>query len=482
MKLRSSASLSSRMLRSTLLGLALAGCIGTALAQQAPGRGGPTGPAVRVTAPVVLAGSTVEVAGTGFKPGQKITLSAGGAALNAQPYVADGEGRFTGTLAVPASAGLGAYVVAVSADGASDGLSPLELKISKQVPLSGQDRFEAVGRKLVQGLYQSAYSAKNDVVFVASAVGRPPVHKSALLKVDPRTLAILAQVAPAPAPAQERAGEGGPAAGGRQAPRDPGVYAVYGVAVDDANGNVWVTNTRQDTVAVYRQSDLKLVKQFPVGAVPHSRDVVIDAARGRAYVSAVGEDYIAVFDTRTLAPLANIPVASSTPDGKFAPVSLYLDAATGKLYTVSLRTAEAAVIDGASGKVEKVLPLEGTKGAIGVAYDSAAGHLLAVSQSSDNLLIVDVASGRVLHDVYVGAGALGVTYDPVHRLAYVASRGAGTVTVVDAQGRIVANLDGGTYPNHVAADGKGEMFLINKSRGEDDSKGDRITRISPKAK
>lgn len=95
---------------------------------------------------------------------------------------------------------------------------------------------------------------------------------------------------------------------------------------------------------------------------------------------------------------------------------------------------------------------------------------------------MDVASGRVLHDVYVGAGALGVTYDPVHRLAYVASRAAGTVTVVDAQGRIVANLDGGTYPNHIAADGKGDVFLINKSRGEDDPQGDRITRITPRAK
>lgn len=481
MKLRSYASPSSRWLSTSLLGLALAGCIGTALAQQAPGRGGPSGPAVRVTAPVVLAGATVEVAGSGFKPGQKITLSAGGAALNAQPYVADGEGKFAGTLVVPADAGLGAYPVTVAADGTAEGLSPLQLKISKQVPLSGQGGFEVVGKKLVQGLYQSAYSAKNDVVFVTSAVGRPPVRQSALLKVDPRSLDILAQVAPQPAPAQVRDGEGGPAAG-QQAPRDPGVYALYGVAVDDANGNVWVTNTRQDTVAVYRQSDLKLVKQFPVGAVPHSRDVVIDAARGRAYVSAVGEDYIAVFDTRTLAPLANIPVASSTPDGTFAPVSLSLDAATGKVYTVSLRSAEAAVIDGAAGKVEKVIPLQGTKGTIGVAYDSAARHLLAVSQSSDNLLIVDVASGRVLHDVYVGAGALGVAYDPVHRLAYVASRAAGTVTVVDAQGKIVANLDGGTYPNHVAADGKGDVFLINKSRGEDDPKGDRITRISPKAK
>ena len=44
----------------------------------------------------------------------------------------------------------------------------------------------------------------------------------------------------------------------------------------------------------------------------------------------------------------------------------------------------------------------------------------------------------------------------------------------------VANLDGGTFPNHVHEDGKGHVFAVNKSRGEDDPKGDRITRIAPK--
>ena len=78
-----------------------------------------------------------------------------------------------------------------------------------------------------------------------------------------------------------------------------------------------------------------------------------------------------------------------------------------------------------------------------------------------------------------GAGALNVTFDPVKRLAYVSNRGAGTVTVIDPDGRIVANLDNGTLPNHVATDGKGNVFAVNKSRGEDDAKGDRITRITP---
>ncbi|WP_425530588.1 YncE family protein, partial [Stenotrophomonas maltophilia] len=111
---------------------------------------------------------------------------------------------------------------------------------------------------------------------------------------------------------------------------------------------------------------------------------------------------------------------------------------------------------------------------------AARNRLYVASQGTDNLLIVDVAAGKVLHDVPVGAGALNVAFDDASGLAYVSNRGAGTVTVVNGDGKVVANLDGGTLPNHVRADGKGNVFAVNKSRGAEDPKGDRITRITPK--
>jgi DNA-binding beta-propeller fold protein YncE len=337
------------------------------------------------------------------------------------------------------------------------------LRVSPNLPLSGQQAFQQSSGKLVQGLYQSAYSAGSNALFVTSAVGRPPVTQSQLLKVDPKTLKVVKAITPAQVP---------DAKGGS-------VFAVYGVGVDDANGNVWVSNTRQDTVAVYRQSDLSLVHQFPVGAVPHARDVVVDAKRGKVFASAAGEDHLSVFDARTFKALEPITLASGVDDEKFVPMSLVLDEASGKLFTVSIGTPEAAVIDVASGKVEKVIDLGNSISASGVAFDAKRNRLFVASQGTDNLLIVDVASGKVLHDVPVGAGALNVAFEPVSGLAYVTNRGAGTVTVVDGDGKVVGNLDGGTFPNHVREDGKGNVFAVNKSRGADDPKGDRITRITP---
>lgn len=409
-------------------------------------------------------GSTAEIIGSQFVPGQQVELLRGATVLNAQPITVDADGSFKTRLAIPADAVPGQHPLVVRASHPA-AATVATLRVSPQLPLSGEARFDLQTRKAVQGLYQSDYSAASNALFVTSAVGRPPVSQSQLLKIDPATLQVVKTVTPAVVP------------GGR----GNSVHAVYGVGVDDAKGTVWVTNTRQDTVAVYRQSDLSLVHQFDIGAVPHARDVVVDAQRGRAYVSATGEDFVAVFDTARLQQLEPIRITSGVDEGTFTPMSLDLDPATGKLYTVSMGTPEAAVIDGVAGKVEKVIALDNASSPAGVAYDAARGLLFVASQGSDNLLIVDAAGGKVLHDVAVGAGALNVTFEPMAGLAYVSNRGAGTVTVVARDGSVVANLAGGTYPNHVSSDGKGAVFAVNKSKGADDAEGDRVARITPRS-
>lgn len=415
---------------------------------------------------VVVPGGEATLRGSSFKPGQTVVLELGGVVLNAdgKPYTADDKGAFEATVAIPATAVPGQHpVVAIVSNPPAAAVVPL--KVSPVIPVSGAEKFAAVSEKLVPGLYQVAYSPKNNVLFVTSAVGRPPVKQSKLVKLNADTLATEAAVDAAPV-----------------AGRDDGhLHAVYGVSVDDSTDTVWTTTTRDGSVAVFKQSDLSLVKQFEADAVPHSRDVVVDAERGRAYASAVGSSVVAVFDTKTLEKIADIEIPSSVRREKFTPTSLALDPKNHKLYTVSLATSEAAVIDTRTDKVEKTIPLPGAKSAIGVAVDGENNQLYVVSQGSDNLLIVDIESGKILHEVATGAGALNVEFDPVSKLAYVANRGAGTVTVVNPQGEIVANLEAGTFPNHVRADGKGHVFVINKARGQDDATGDRITRLSPKS-
>ncbi|MEH3021182.1 MAG: ATP-binding protein [Pseudomonas oryzihabitans] len=411
----------------------------------------------------ILAGSEVTLEGRGFKPGQQVTLSRGGVALNPDAaYVADAQGAFKATIRIPEDAAPGQHPIVISTAQPS-GAAVFPLKVSPVVPLSGADAYRLTAVKLVPGLYQVDISAKTGALFVTSAVGRPPVKVSQLVKLDPKDLSIERQVTPAAAPGQ-----------------DAGVYAVYGVGVDDRNGNVWTTNTRQNTVAVYRQSDLGLVKQFEPGTVSHAHTVVIDEQLDRAFVSAAMTPDIVSFDAKTPAVRKHITIESGVRGEQFAVVGLHLDPAVHKLYAVSMKTNEAAVIDAKDEKVEKVFPIQGAKTPMGVAHDPQTDRLFITAQGSDNLLIVDAKTGQTLHNVATGAGALSVVFDPVKRLAYVTNRGAGTLTVIDPDGTIKANLELGTFPNHAVVDGKGVVYAVNKAKGQDDAEGDRITRVVAK--
>jgi len=119
---------------------------------------------VRANTQVILPGSEVELTGQGFKPGQKVTLLRGETALNATPYVADAEGKFTGKLSIPANAAAAVHPVVVRTSG-PDAASIFDLKISKTIPLSGQTAFNINDVQLPGGLYQVAYGAAGKALF-----------------------------------------------------------------------------------------------------------------------------------------------------------------------------------------------------------------------------------------------------------------------------------------------------------------------------
>jgi DNA-binding beta-propeller fold protein YncE len=262
--------------------------------------------------------------------------------------------------------------------------------------------------------------------------------------------------------------------------RDGGVFAVYGLDVDDSKDTVWVTNTRQDTVAVYRQSDLALVKQFDPGTVYHARDVRVHEGLGKAYVSATFTPEVVVFDTAANEEAGRISIPSGKRREEFGTASLSLDEAANRLYVAGLGTAEVAVIDTASDEVLDVFPVPGARSVIGVSHDPQTGRIFVAAQGSDNLVILDGESGEVIADTPVGAGALNVVFDPVTRHAYVASRGAGTITVTDANGAIVANLGPAPLANHVSLGLDGTIYAVDKSAGAREADADQLLRIRPR--
>lgn len=420
----------------------------------------------------IEAGSEVIVTGEGFDPDQQVTLLYGATPLPGGALIADAEGKIAGTITVPADAVSGNHPIVVVAQGPYHAIVE-DLKVSPTIPLSGQDDYRITEAQPLRGLYQTAYSPKNNALFVTAAVGRPPVRQSELARLDPDTLEVVARVTPASAPAVA------PRPGSDEPPRDPGLYAVYGVGVDDANDTVWITNTRQNTAAVYNQADLSLVKQFEPGTVNHARDVVIDEALGKAYVSATFAPEVVVFDTDSLEVMNRIAIPSLQRGEEFSAASLSFDPAKHRLYVVSLSTSEVAVIDTQTGTVEKVFPVPGARSAIGVSHDPVTGRIFVAAQGSDNLVVLDGESGEVIADTPVGAGALNVAFDPVTRHAYVSNRGAGTIAVTDVDGRLVANLGPAPLANHVSLGPDGVIYAVDKSANARGAENDTIMKIEP---
>ncbi|SEC08156.1 YncE family protein [Rhodobacter sp. 24-YEA-8] len=423
----------------------------------------------------VVAGSVVSITGERMIPGQEITLMRGNTVLNEGGPIRVGEsGKFRFDLTLDAKAVTGLQPILVIAEKPS-AATVVDLKISPNLAIEGADKFDITSAPVTRGLYQLAYSPSRHVFYVTSAVGRPPVKDSALSKVDPDTLKVIEQITPAAAPVPE----GGPAPAADDDGR-PALYAVYGLGLDEAAGRLWTTNTRQNTIAVYSADDLSLVKQFEPDFIAHPFSVQVDEGAGRIYISSARSPVIEVIDSKKLEKLEPFTIPSQLRGESFGTQDIHFDAETGKLFAASNATPELAVIDTRTGDI-RVTPLPGSIGAASVAYDAADDLVFVASQTTDNLLIVNGADGSVLHDVETGAGALYVTYEPKSKLVFVGNRGAGTITVVDTEGQVVANFDAGSLPNELVADAGGTVWAVNKSRGQDDDSGDRIWRIRPKA-
>lgn len=162
----------------------------------------------------------------------------------------------------------------------------------------------------------------------------------------------------------------------------------------------------------------------------------------------------------------------------FSAASVSYDREARRLYVASNSTNEVAVIDAAADTVLNVFRVPGARSVIGVSHDPQTDRIFVAAQGTDNLVVLNGSDGSVVADTPVGAGALNVVFEPKSRRAFVSTFGAGTVTVTDVDGRIVANLPAPPVANHVSADGRGNVYVAVKSGWTTDGN-DSVLRIRP---
>ncbi|WP_433826580.1 hypothetical protein ACQP2E_31420 [Actinoplanes sp. CA-015351] len=300
---------------------------------------------------------------------------------------------------------------------------------------ASQDATTVTSADLIKGLYQSDYSQRNKALWVTAAVGRPPVLSSALLKVDPKTLAVEATITPPVT--NETTGA---------------LEAVYGVAVDDEYNHVWVTATRNNAVAVYDQRTGAHVASF--ANVPHAREIVVDEKHNTVWASAFTSGELVAYDSKTLVEKKRVVVTGAGPTG------LVVDEKSGNLYAADLNNDRIIVV---SPNSETPSFIATGDGPISIDLSDDGKTAYTANQTAGSVSFVNLKTGTVTAEVATGAGAVSVAYEERSNTVLVVNRTAATVTVVDAKTAVVEeSIATAANPNHIET-ANGKAYAVDKS-------------------
>lgn len=237
-------------------------------------------------------------------------------------------------------------------------------------------------------------------------------------------------------------------------PETGAVEAVYGIDVDDEHNTVWVTNTRDNAVAVYSQATGEHLATFP--GVEHSREVVVDEKNDTAWVSSYTGGALVAFDTRALKEKDRVTVEGSGPMG------LDVNENTGKLYATDLTNNQIIEVTPSTGAV-RLIPTGA--GPISVALSKNGRTAYTANQTDGTVSVIDVRTGKLVRTIATGEGALSVAVDRSNNAGkvVVVNRVAATVTVLTPnKGYAARTVTVNANPNHVEI-ADGTAYVVDKS-------------------
>ena len=315
---------------------------------------------------------------------------------------------------------------------------------------------------IIQGLpgqFQVGYSKKNHKLFVPT-VGARGGLASSLARVDADTLQTEAF---AELPVKKN---------------DKGQYgytSAYGVTVDDVDGTVWVTNTTDNSVAVYDQQTLKLiwtnegVKKDDPNWIEHPRSVLVDHESGKAFVT--GRYFVSAIDLKTK-QVEKIQLEGA-PDGgtRYISMNLFLDG--GKLYVPERTGGKLFVVDTKTFKVEKTIQTQGEDSNVevrpsDVAVDHSLNEIYVSSQGvkgvNSGISVYDLTTGEFKKFVKFGTQALALEHDEDRDLVYVTDFGTGKVAVLDGRAdEVIGEVEmNGAAANDVTLLKDGSVLVLDK--------------------
>ncbi|WP_279753589.1 S-layer homology domain-containing protein [Rothia dentocariosa] len=318
----------------------------------------------------------------------------------------------------------------------------------------------------IPGQYQIRHS-KNGKIFIAGS--NRDMSTSTIARLDEKTLQIEA-IATLPI---TRAGTGYNA-GYKN-------LGAFGIDVDDENGTIWVTNTRDNAVSVYDQNNLNLLwtnygaQEGDENWIEHPREVKVDAASGKAFVT--GRFFVSAIDLKTH-KVEKIKVGGDEEDKRY--ISMNTTIHDGKLYVPERTTGKIYVIDTSTFKVLQeiqthadvegvdVLPsdiaIDVSEQEIYVSAQGSYDRQTGDSKGNSGVTVYDLKTGEYKKSIPFGKQALALVNDEDRDLVYVTDFATGKVGVIDGRAdRLIGEAQSASKgANDITLGADGEVYIANK--------------------
>ncbi|WP_279797365.1 S-layer homology domain-containing protein [Rothia dentocariosa] len=318
----------------------------------------------------------------------------------------------------------------------------------------------------IPGQYQIRHS-KNGKIFIAGS--NRDMSTSTIARLDEKTLQIEA-IATLPI---TRAGTGYNA-GYKN-------LGAFGIDVDDENGTIWVTNTRDNAVSVYDQNNLNLLwtnygaQEGDENWIEHPREVKVDAASGKAFVT--GRFFVSAIDLKTH-KVEKIKVGGDEEDKRY--ISMNTTIHDGKLYVPERTTGKIYVIDTSTFKVLQeiqthadvegvdVLPsdiaIDVSEQEIYVSAQGSYDRQTGESKGNSGVTVYDLKTGEYKKSIPFGKQALALVNDEDRDLVYVTDFATGKVGVIDGRAdRLIGEAQSASKgANDITLGADGEVYIANK--------------------
>lgn len=324
--------------------------------------------------------------------------------------------------------------------------------------------------ELAPALYEVAFSARANAIFVASAGGREEdAPQPRIYRLNPQTLAVEAEIP------LERNG--------------------LGLVVDDVAGRLYVGNAFHASVTVIDTTTNQVIgvaqlaeKQTLPGfdgktteRYPHNlRELVVDRAHNRLFAPGIWitDSVLYVMNTDSLT------LEKMIPGFGFGAAGVTLDEAAGKLY-VSNMQGQVLTVDSATLELDGIHEVAADQ-LLNLTLDRSTGRVLATDHGGDGpntvrstyanlpyelrgsghrVVAIDPATGELAGEVQTGKLPVALLIDETRHRLWVTNRGSGTVTVYDSRDNsLLRTFDLPSHPNSLALDkASGAVFVTIKS-------------------